>query len=117
MRSTVMHSPSKNVTPPPTSVCFYQDGVRLDEDSTMLLLRSLMMIGCEPNKVGAMATGVAPLDPIFWVLHSGFEKAQHIVQLSPGYRDTYDFEWVDSEDCDEGSSGGKLTDPYPFTGW
>lgn len=77
----------------------------------------MMMIGCEPNKVGAMATGVAPLDPIFWVLHSGFEKAQHIVQLSPGYRDTYDFEWIDSEDCDESSSGGRLADPYPFTGW
>lgn len=83
----------------------------------MLLLRHMMMIGCEPSKVGAMATGVAPLDPIFWVLHSGFEKAQHIVQLSPGYRDTYGFEWVDSGDCDEGTSGGKLDDPYPFTGW
>lgn len=94
----------------------YQDGVRLDEDSTMLFLRQIMVIACEPHKVGAMATGAAPLDPIFWVLHSGFEKAQHIVQLSPGYRDTYDFEWVDSGDCDEGVSGGKLADPYPFTG-
>lgn len=102
---------------PPLFMRLYQDGARLDEDSTMLLLRQMMVIGCEPRKVGAMSTGSAPLDPIFWVLHSAFEKAQHILQLSPGYRDTYDFEWVDSGGCDEGVSGGKLSDPYPFTGW
>ncbi|CAN0296786.1 unnamed protein product [Pylaiella littoralis] len=94
---------------------FMQDGTRLDEDSTMLLLRQLMVIGCEPGKMGAMSTGASPLDPIFWVLHTGFEKASHIVQLSPGYRDAYDFAWVDSDRCSEGSSGSKLTDLYPFT--
>lgn len=81
----------------------------------MLLLRQMMAIGCEPGKVGAMSTGAAPLDPIFWVLHSVFEKAQHILQLSPSYRDTYDFTWVDSGSCDD-TLGGKLYDRYPFTG-
>lgn len=107
---------TSNLTPRRVYTFFDQDGVRIDEDSTMLLLRQIMVIGCEPNKVGAMCTGSAPLDPIFWVLHSGFEKAQHILQLSPGYRDTYDFEWVDDGECDEGVSGGGLDDVLPFTG-
>ncbi|CAB1114283.1 unnamed protein product [Ectocarpus sp. CCAP 1310/34] len=93
---------------------FMQEGERLDEESTMLLLRQMMVIGCQPGKVGAMSTGAAPLDPIFWTLHSGFEKAQHILQLSPGYRDAYDFEWVDA-DCGDGVAGGKLDDVYPWT--
>jgi len=80
-----------------------QEGKRLDRDSTMLLLRQ-------------MITGAAPLDPIFWVLHSAFEKAQHILQLSPSYRDTYDFTWVDSGECDDDTQGSKLFDRYPFTG-
>lgn len=81
----------------------------------MLLLRNLMKIGCEPGKVGAMATGTSPLDPIFWVLHTGFEKANHILQLSPSYRDTYDFTWVDGG-CNDGVSGGAFDDYYPFSG-
>ncbi|CAM9966345.1 unnamed protein product [Scytosiphon promiscuus] len=93
---------------------FMQDGERLDDDSTMLLLRQMMVIGCEPGKVGAMSTGASPMDPIFWVIHTGFEKAQHILQLSPGYRDSYDFEWVVA-DCGEGVSGGELDDTFPFT--
>ncbi|CAB1114279.1 TYR [Ectocarpus sp. CCAP 1310/34] len=93
---------------------FAQKGKRLDDESIMLLLRQLMVIGCEPGEVGAMSTGAAPLDPIFWALHAGFDKAQHILQLSPGYRDTYDFAWVDSESCDD-MSGGKLDDLYPWT--
>lgn len=93
--------------------CF-QDGERLDEDTTMLLLRQLMVVGCEPGWVGAMSTGASPLDPIFWVLHPMFEKAFHILQLSPGYRDTYDFEWAGSE-C-AGKTGGRMDDVLPFTG-
>ena len=94
----------------------HQDGARLDQGSTMLLLRQMMSIGCEPGKVGVMSTGAAPLDPIFWVLHSGFEKAQHILQLSPSYRDKYDFAWVDSDQCGDDIVGSKLYDRYPFTG-
>ncbi len=98
------------------SVPLFQEGTRLDQDSTMLLLRQMMVIGCEPGKVGVMSTGAAPLDPIFWVLHGAYEKAQHILQLSPSYRDTFDFTWVNSGTCDEDSRGGKFFDRYPFTG-
>lgn len=80
----------------------------------MLLLRQMMAIGCQPGSVGAMATGASPLDPIFWVLHPAFEKALHILELSPSYRDTYDMTWVDSP-CNN-KIGGSLTDPLPFTG-
>ncbi|CAM9741455.1 unnamed protein product [Pylaiella littoralis] len=93
---------------------FMQDGTRLDDDSALLLLRQLMLIGCEPGKLGAMATGASPYDPVFWALHAGFEKANHILQLSPQYRDTFDFSWVDT-DCGDGVAGGGFYDRYPFT--
>ena len=73
-----------------------------------------MVIACEPGSIGAMSTGASPLDPIFWVLHPAFEKAFHILELAPGYRDTYDMEWVNSECKDK--VGGNLTDSLPFTG-
>lgn len=92
----------------------HKNGERISEEMTMLLYRHMMIIGCEPGVVGAMSTGSSPLDPIFWVLHPAFEKASHILELAENYRDTYDFEWVDS-DC--GSKlGGKITDTFPFTG-
>lgn len=74
----------------------------------------MMVIGCEPGAVGAMSTGSSPLDPIFWVLHPAFEKALHILELSPGYRDTYDFGWVNSTCTNK--SGGALHDTLPFSG-
>lgn len=70
-----------------------------------------MVIGCEPGAVGAMSGGAAPQDPIFWVLHPMFEKALHILQLSPGYRDTYDMTWVAGA-C----YGSGYADLVPFSG-
>lgn len=83
----------------------------MDEESTSLLLRVLMVIGCEPGAIGAMSGGASPSDPIFWVLHPMFEKGLHILQLSPQYKNTYDFSWVDGT-C----YGSGLTDEVPFTG-
>lgn len=51
------------------------------------------------------------MDPIFWVLHPMFEKALHLLLLSPEYSSAYDFTWEDSS-C----YGSGLTDRLPFTG-
>lgn len=87
----------------------------MDEESTFFLLRQTMVVACEPGTVGMMATGASSLDPIFWVLHPTFEKALHILKLSPGYRDTFDFTWVGKK-CSYDQSGWRLLDEVPFTG-
>eukprot|EP00904_Undaria_pinnatifida_P001214 jgi/Undpi1/11093/HiC_scaffold_30.g13391.m1 len=89
---------------------FMQDGEPLKEEELILLLRFILTVGCEPADTGAMATGASPMDPLFWVLHPMFERALHALWLSPEYRDTYDFSWVDG-DC----YGSGLTDNLPFT--
>lgn len=83
----------------------------MPEDSTIFLLRQLAKIGCEPGTVGAMCTGASPMDPMFFVLHPMFEKALHVLWMSPQFRDSYSFDWVDGT-C----QGSKLEDPLPFTG-
>lgn len=87
----------------------------MSEGSTLLLLRTLMTLACEPGSLGAMSVGPSILDPFFWALHPAFEKATQILQLSPTYRDTYDFTWV-GKDCGDGVSGGQLYEEMPFTG-
>lgn len=71
----------------------------------------MMMIGCEPGEIGAMAGGSSPADPIFWVLHPVFEKALHILELSPEYRNKYELTWVNGT-C----NGSQLYDEVPFSG-
>lgn len=88
-----------------------QDGVRLGDDETMLLLRYIVKLGCEPGAVGTLCGGSSPMDPIFWILHPIFEKALHVLWMSPQYRDSYNFEWKDGT-C----HGSKLDDDLPFTG-
>lgn len=114
MKTSIPRRPLCAVTTSFFPRVYFKNGDRLDERSQYLLLRTLMVIGCEPGSVGQMSTGASPMDPIFWVLHPAFEKATHILYLSPRYRDTYDFSWVDA-DCDT-SSGGLENDTYPFTG-
>ena len=48
-------------------------------------------------------------------LHPIFEKATQILQLSPTYKDKYDFTWV-GKDCGDGVSGGMIDETMPFTG-
>ena len=83
----------------------------MSDADTSLLLRYIVKIGCEPGAVGMMAGGASPMDPLFWVLHPMFEKALHVLWMSPKYRDAYSFAWSDGS-CD----GSKLNDPLPFTG-
>lgn len=71
----------------------------------------MVKIGCEPGAVGSMCGGASPMDPLFWVVHPIFEKALHVLWMSPRYRDAYSFEWVDGT-----SNGSRLEDPLPFTG-
>lgn len=74
-------------------------------------MRQLLKVGCEPGAVGYMSGGASPMDPIFWVLHQLFEKALHIILLSPSWRDSFVFDWT------EGScNGSKWNDKLPFTG-
>lgn len=75
------------------------------------MLRTLMVVSCEPGSLGAMTSAASPLDPIFWVLHPIFEKGHHVVELSPRYADRYEFDWVSST-C----YGSDITDELPFTG-
>eukprot|EP00903_Cladosiphon_okamuranus_P019564 g17994.t1 len=89
---------------------FKQDGVRLDDDSTMLLLRYVVKLGCEPSAVGSMVGGISPQDPLFFVLHPIFEKGLHVLWMSPRFRDSYSFEWEDGA-C----NGSKLDDFLPFS--
>eukprot|EP00903_Cladosiphon_okamuranus_P009855 g9365.t1 len=89
---------------------FLKDGERISDEETLLLMRYMVKIGCEPGSVGAMSTGSSPLDPIFWTLHGLFEKALHILWLSPKYADRYDMQWEDGQ-C----SGSAYTDKLPFT--
>eukprot|EP00752_Nemacystus_decipiens_P007682 g6866.t2 len=95
---------------------FKQDGEVLSDDQTILLLRTLMTIGCEPGSIGAMSVGPSNLDPIFWPLHPLFEKATHILLLSPTYKETYDFTWV-GKDCGDGISGGQIDEEMPFSAY
>lgn len=88
-----------------------QDGVRLDDDSTVLLLRHVVKLGCEPSALGSMVGGISPLDPLFFVLHPIFEKALHVLWMSPKFRESFSFEWEDGS-C----NGSKLDDNQPFTG-
>ena len=44
-----------------------QDDERLSEDSTIFLLRTLLMLACEPGTLGAMSVGPSNIDPAFWV--------------------------------------------------
>lgn len=46
---------------------FSQEGLRLPEGSTILLLRTLMTLACEPGILGAMSVGPSNIDPVFWV--------------------------------------------------
>eukprot|EP00752_Nemacystus_decipiens_P002661 g2489.t1 len=93
---------------------FMQDDVRLGDESNLLLMRTLLTIACEPGALGAMSVGPSILDPVFWALHPIFEKATQILQLSPTYRDKYDFTWIGTE-CGSGKSGGLVDDTMPFT--
>ncbi|CAM9521680.1 unnamed protein product [Ascophyllum nodosum] len=87
-----------------------QNGIRLDDKASLLLLRYVVKIGCEPGAVGNMCGGASPMDPIFWVLHPIFEKALHVLWMSPRFRDAYSFEWEDGL-----SNGSRLSDFLPFT--
>ncbi|CAB1104331.1 unnamed protein product [Ectocarpus sp. CCAP 1310/34] len=93
---------------------FQQNGVRLEHDDNMLLMRTLLTLACEPGALGAMSVGPSILDPVFWALHPIFEKATQLLQLSPTYKDTYDFTWV-GIDCGDGVSGGQVDETMPFT--
>ena len=88
--------------------------MRFDTNSTVGLLRQLLVVACEPGALGAMAGDAAPMDPIFFALHPTFEKALHILSLSPSYQH-YEWNWVEHY-CGDGVSGGGLHDKLPFTG-
>ena len=92
-----------------------QDGEPLPREQTLLLLRELFLIACEPGTLGGMTVGPSPLDPLFMVVHPIFEKALHVLMLSPTYADKYDFTWEETE-CGDGVSGSALDDTLPFTG-
>lgn len=90
---------------------FKKNGERMNQEDTIFLLRHLIKLGCQPGSVGQMSGGASPLDPLFWVLHPIFEKALHILWLSPHYRNAYSFEWKNDGSC----NGANVDDALPFT--
>ena len=71
-----------------------------------LMSSSSRLLSCLPDMAAMDRT--QPLHPLF-------EKATHILQLSPTYKDTYDFTWV-GKDCGDGISGGQIYEEMPFSG-
>eukprot|EP00752_Nemacystus_decipiens_P006546 g5896.t1 len=89
---------------------FTQETGRLSDEESLLLMRYLVKIGCEPGGVGYLSTLASPLDPAFFLMHAIFNKALHLLWLSPRYNDAYDWEWEDGP-C----PGSGYTDELPFS--
>lgn len=87
-----------------------QNGVRTTNEQTVGLLRPLLSILCEPGAIGTIITNSSPMDPAFWLFHPLFERALHVLWMSPKFRDNYTFEWSDGS-CD----GSRYKDELPFT--
>lgn len=93
------------------ALCVRQSGVRLTHKQTVDLLRPMLSNLCEPASAGTMITNSSPMDPIFWLFHPFFEKGQHVLWMSPKYRDNYSFGW-DNGTC----LGSNFEDVLPFSG-
>ena len=63
-----------------------------------------------PGRAGAMSTGAAITDPLFWMIHPIFEKAWQLLRLAPRYAH-YDMTWRNGS-C----YGSSLHDHQAFTG-
>ena len=62
----------------------------------------------KPGRAGAMSTGSAITDPLFWVIHPLFEKGWHVLRLAPRYAH-YDMGWTNGT-C----HGSRLHDDQAF---
>ena len=73
--------------------------------------RWLMEYASNPGKSGIASTGAAPADPLFWVWHSIFDRALHVLRMSEHFKSTYNMQWVPTSwtHC-----GGQLEDHLPF---
>ena len=68
-------------------------GERISDDlQTEVSLLALKLVSM-PGRAGAMSTGSAITDPLFWMIHPLFEKAWHVLRLSPDF-EHYDMTWT-----------------------
>lgn len=78
-----------------------------DEDELQFSYFFLEFI-LNPGVAGAMASGAAANDPLFWPIHPIFDKSWHALRLSPQYS-AFSLSWKDGE-----GYGSKFDDSMPF---
>lgn len=57
----------------------------MDNDQNLKVMQLMLKTMARPGWWGPMGSGAAANDPIFFVMHQVFEKAQHAMRLSPLY--------------------------------
>ena len=60
-----------------------ETGARIDDALQTEISVLALKILSKPGRAGAMSTGAAITDPLFWVIHPLFEKGWHVLRLSP----------------------------------
>lgn len=74
------------------------------------LLNSLLLkTQLFPGTTGLMPSGAASNDPLFWVMHQVFDKAVHVLRLSPKYNKHAS--WLQWDNC-AGYMNWKGTTPF-----
>merc|ERR1711988_533921 len=58
----------------------------------------LLRYACNPGKMGAMSTGAAAADPLFWPIHPLFDRLWAFVRLDEAYSG-FNHTWVDDDSC------------------
>lgn len=91
---------------------FDPDGTdSLSDDENTELMQFVFEHACGPGRMGAMSTGAAANDPIFWPIHPTFDRIWHYIRLDSSYSD-FDHTWQDDPTC----YGRSYLDVLPFKG-
>lgn len=69
----------------------------------------LLRYSCNPGKMGAMCTGAAANDPVFWPIHPLFDRLWAYIRLSDDYVN-FNHTWKDDSSC----YGRSKDDTMPF---
>ena len=85
-------------------------GEQLDNEMQAEVSLLALELVATPGRAGAMSTGAAITDPLFWMIHPIFEKAWQLLRLAPRYAH-YDMTWRNGS-C----YGSSLHDHQAFTG-
>lgn len=88
--------------------CDYSfNNMTTDENREFMVF--LLRYSCNPGKMGAMCTGAAANDPVFWPIHPLFDRLLAYIRLSDDYVD-FNHTWKDDPSC----YGRSKDDMMPF---